>query len=144
MPMGTASRQQQLMTNGIGDSSSPTGNVANYTSYTNGDHRSHADDNRAAHADASPTRPTSRGVSSVTSSQGRPSTSGGQTASTSIGTNTGSSSMDLVTIQQRPGSNGTELNATPAMRHGFAEAYSSEEYLTMLEQVHRFSQHDLS
>jgi len=42
----------------------------------------------------------------------------------------------------RPNSNGTDLAQPPAMRHGFADAYSSEEYLHMLEQVH-FSNRDI-
>jgi hypothetical protein len=37
--------------------------------------------------------------------------------------------------QSRPESSGTELAPQPVMRHGFADAYSSEEYLNMLEQV---------
>jgi hypothetical protein len=40
-----------------------------------------------------------------------------------------------VTQQARPSSNGVDVAPPPAMRHRFAEAYSSEEYLTMLEQV---------
>ena len=38
-------------------------------------------------------------------------------------------------VQGKPESNATDGTPHPAMRHGFAEAYSSEEYLTMLEQV---------
>jgi hypothetical protein len=44
-------------------------------------------------------------------------------------------SPSSIVMVSRPASSGTDGIALPTMRHGFGEAYSSEEYLTMLEQV---------
>lgn len=126
--MGTtgtaAARQQPLITNGLGGPSQ----------YTNGDYRQTGD--------SSPTRPVSQGlISSSISNQSRPNTSGAQsnsTTNTNISNHHHSPSLrPLLGGGQpaRPGSTGTDVVPQPAMRHGFAEAYSSEEYLTMLEQV---------
>ena len=124
--MGTIAQ----MPDGIGDSSRQ--NYSMFSAYTNGESSrwNGTDDRIASHGEESPSRPTSQGVVSATSSQSRPNTSQGMTSSTSTLANG-------VQGQQRPGSNGTDVAPPPAMRHGFAEAYSSEEYLTMLEQVYR-------
>ena len=122
---GTAAvRQQPLITNGLGGPSQ----------YTNGDYRQTND--------SSPTRPLSQSlISSSTSNQSRPNTSGAQsnsTTNTNISNHHSSPSLRPLLgggQQPRPGSTGTDVVPQPAMRHGFAEAYSSEEYLTMLEQV---------
>jgi hypothetical protein len=128
MPMGTIAQ----MPDGIGDSSRQ--NYSMFSAYTSGESSRwngthYPDDRIASHGDESPSRPTSQGVVSATSSQSRPNTSQGMTSSTSTLPNG-------VQGQQRPGSNGTDVASPPTMRHGFAEAYSSEEYLTMLEQVY--------
>lgn len=129
MPMGTIAH----MANGIGDTSRQ--NYSTYSAYTNGDstrwNGSHYPDDRITtqYSDGNASRPTSQGVVSATSSQSRPNTSQGMSSSTSTVTSGNQA-------QQRPGSNGTDIAPPPAMRHGFAEAYSSEEYLTMLEQVY--------
>ena len=74
-------------------------------------------------------RPLSQGAVSASAISGhsRPNTSSGGTS--------GILAMTPTTPQMRPGSTGTDVGGAPTMRHGFAEAYSSEEYLTMLEQV---------
>lgn len=128
MPMGTIAH----MANGVGDSSRQ--NYSTYSAYTNGDstrwNGSQYPDDRitSQYTDGASSRPTSQGVVSTTSGQSRPNTSQGMANSTSTITSG-------TQVQQRPGSNGTDVVPPPAMRHGFAEAYSSEEYLTMLEQV---------
>jgi len=129
-------RHQQQMTNGVGNASSSKSSA----SFTNGNYRQSIDDktySSSSHGDqaSNASRPTSQGVTSSSSGQSRPNTSGEQMSLTS--TITASPSKDLV-HQQRPGSAGTDIGGQPAMRHGFAEAYSSEEYLTMLEQVFQF------
>jgi hypothetical protein len=126
--MGTIAQ----MPDGVGDSSRQ--NYSAFSAYTNGESARwngthYPDDRIVSHGEGSPSRPTSEGVVSATSSQSRPNTSQGMTSSTSTFTTGGQG-------QQRPGSNGTDIAPPPAMRHGFAEAYSSEEYLTMLEQVY--------
>jgi hypothetical protein len=122
-------QHRQQTVNGVGNPSSSKP----LTQYANGDYRPLSDDNKGppfSDADTSTSRPESQGLTSL-SSQSRPNTSGEQVNSANT---TGSPSKDIIP-QQRPGSAGTDIGAPPAMRHGFAEAYSSEEYLTMLEQV---------
>jgi hypothetical protein len=110
------------------------------SAYTNGDyggvgHRwtsSHADDRIVSHGlatDTNESRPASQSAGSATSggAQSRPTTSQGMVSTLS---------NSLVPNMSRPESSGTELAPQPVMRHGFADAYSSEEYLNMLEQVH--------
>lgn len=129
------------LTNGTGPLPKPSSPSA----YTNGDYAprwtsNRYPDDRISHgfgassgdstADDSASRPLSQGVGSTNSGgQSRPSTSQGMNSST----------VDSLAIspavQGRPESSGTDGLPHPAMRHGFAEAYSSEEYLTMLEQV---------
>ena len=104
--------------------------------YTNGDSSEYKDNTRISHGtggDPAESRPVSQGVASATSSgQSRPATSQGTSAAAA------SSAMAMTSYTLgRPGSTGTDVASPPAMRHGFAEAYSSEEYLTMLEQVSR-------
>ena len=117
---------------GAGDP--PRQNYSSFSAYTNGDssHKWNASqfpDDRISHGEGTTSRPVSQGVVSASSSPSRPATSQGTANST--GTANGTQG------QGRPGSNGTDVAPPPAMRHGFAEAYSSEEYLTMLEQVFR-------
>lgn len=116
--------------------------------YTNGDYAhqwaaSHYPDDRISQADSNSapssthpgeniaSRPASRGASS-SATPSRPTTSHDGAAA---GLATASSSSASAIVVARPESSGTDGAAHPAMRHGFAEAYSSEEYLTMLEQV---------
>ena len=116
--------------------------------YTNGDHAhqwtaSHYPDDRISQADSNSapssthpgeniaSRPASRGASS-SATPSRPTTSHD---STGAGLAPTSSSSTGAIVVARPESSGTDGAVHPAMRHGFAEAYSSEEYLTMLEQV---------
>jgi hypothetical protein len=116
--------------NGAGEPSRQ--NYSSFSAYTNGDgshkwNSSQYPDDRISHGDGTASRPVSQGVVSSSSNPSRPTTSQG--ASSSTATTNGTQG------QARPGSNGTDVAQPPAMRHGFAEAYSSEEYLTMLEQV---------
>lgn len=118
--------------NGVGESSRQ--NYSSFSAYTNGDsshkwNTSQYPDDRISHGDGTVSRPVSQGVVSSSSNPSRPTTSQGTTNSTTTTNGTQG--------QGRPGSNGTDVAQPPAMRHGFAEAYSSEEYLTMLEQVFR-------
>jgi hypothetical protein len=139
MPMGTVGH----LTNGAG----PSAKQSSPTAYTNGDYTprwtsNQYPDDRISHgfgassgdtstAGDSTSRPLSQGVGSNNSGgQSRPSTSQGMN----------SSALAITPlVQGRPGSSGTDSAPHPAMRHGFAEAYSSEEYLTMLEQVVPYS-----
>jgi hypothetical protein len=108
------------------------------SAYSNGDatatHRWAHPDHRISHGGSGgaqvgdESRPASQGVGSTTSGQSRPATSQGMS-------NHSTTPSAVASSQGRPGSTGTDVAPTPAMRHGFAEAYSSEEYLTMLEQV---------
>ena len=92
-------------------------------------------DDRISHGDSGgpseDIRPLSQGERSTNNGNGqsRPATSGAIS----------SSALNPVAITPavhgRPESSGTDGAPQPVMRHGFAEAYSSEEYLTMLEQV---------
>jgi len=113
------------------------------SAYTNGDYggvgqrwtSSHADDRIVSHGlvtDTNESRPASQGAGSATSggAQSRPTTSQGIVSTSS------NSLVPNMAAQSRPESSGTELAPQPVMRHGFADAYSSEEYLNMLEQVH--------
>jgi hypothetical protein len=108
--------------------------------YTNGDYEHtvwtlhHHPDDRISQpgtdsvaSDNVHSRPASRGTSSGSAAHSRPTTSHEETATTNH-TSTG-------IVATRPESSGIDGSVHPAMRHGFAEAYSSEEYLTMLEQV---------
>jgi hypothetical protein len=72
-------------------------------------------------------RPGSRGTSSGSAGHSRPTTSHEEAARTNP--------TSTAIVATRPESSGIDASVHPAMRHGFAEAYSSEEYLTMLEQV---------
>ena len=138
MPMGTVGH----LTNGTG----PLPKQSSLSAYTNGDYAprwtsNQYPDDRISHgvgasrgdttsAGDSTSRPLSQGVGSTNSSgQSRPSTSQG------MNTSTLTSTALTPAIQGRPESSGTDVAPNPAMRHGFAETYSSEEYLTMLEQV---------
>jgi hypothetical protein len=137
MPMGTVGH----LTNGTTTTTTTTTTSlsnqphSSYSAYTNGDYgqrwTSHPDDRISSHgarADMSESRPVSQGGGSAGSGgQSRPPTSQAMIST---------SSAPLVTpILSRPESSGTDLAPQPHMRHGFAEAYSSEEYLNMLEQV---------
>ena len=130
------------LTNGTG----PLSKQSSPSAYTNGDYAprwtsNQYPDDRISHGDGgssgditaagdSTSRPLSQGVGSVNSGgQSRPSTSQGMNSST----------VNSTAVQGRPDSSGTDGAPHPAMRHGFAEAYSSEEYLTMLEQVVPYS-----
>jgi hypothetical protein len=109
--------------------------------YTNGDYEQHHawtqhhhPDDRisqpgtdSAASDNVHSRPASRGTSSGSAAHSRPATSH-EDAGTTNQTST-------AIVATRPESSGLDASVHPAMRHGFAEAYSSEEYLTMLEQV---------
>lgn len=112
-----------------------------YSAYTNGDYggqrwtsTSHSDDRITSHgagADMNESRPASQGAGSAASGgQSRPTTSQGMVST--------SSNSVVPAMQSRPESSGTEAAPQPQMRHGFDVAYSSEEYLNMLEQVHFF------
>jgi hypothetical protein len=115
---------------------------SNLAAYTNGDYTprwtsSQFPDDRISHGvssgdtgDSSSSRPLSQGVESATTS--RPATSQGMNSTTPTST---TASAVTPALPGRPESSGTDVGPHPAMRHGFAEAYSSEEYLTMLEQV---------
>jgi hypothetical protein len=119
---------------------------SSFSAYTNGvDYSiprwnpSQFPDDRMSHgatADASDSRPVSQGVGSAASGQSRPTTSQGMNNALSTMT-----AAVTPAAQGGPESSWTDVAPPPTMRHGFAEAYSSEEYLTMLEQVcavHRF------
>jgi hypothetical protein len=80
-------------------------------------------------AETTLSRPGSRGASSSVG-HSQPTTSHDTTAGIAI-MNLSSNAV----VVARPESSGNDGPVQPAMRHGFAEAYSSEEYLTMLEQV---------
>jgi hypothetical protein len=143
MPMGT-----------VGHVSNGTANLSRQShpsfvsAYTNGDYAgagqrwtssSHPDDRIVSHGpgtDTNESRPASQGAGSATSggAQSRPTTSQGMVSTSSLPL------VHAVTARSRPESSGTELAPQPVMRHGFADAYSSEEYLNMLEQVHSPSQ----
>lgn len=138
MPMGTVGH----LANGTAGflTKQQTHRRPSFSAYTNGfDYStprwtsSQFPDDRTSHgttADASDSRPVSQGVGSTTSGQSRPATSQGMsTASSTMAAAAASAAHG------RPESSGTDIATPPAMRHGFAEAYSSEEYLTMLEQV---------
>jgi len=108
---------------------------SSFSAYTNGDYGGQrwitSDDRMVSHgdgADVNESRPVSQGAGSAASiGQSRP--------PTSQGVNSASSNSVITAIQSRPESSGTELAPQPQMRHGFDIAYSSEEYLNMLEQV---------
>jgi hypothetical protein len=128
MPAGTVGH---LPDAGSGNGPSPKRQTS-LSAYTNGDDAQHwtfivnPNDRTSSHGtigDATESRPVSQGVISVISGQSRPNTGQDMT--------TGAASSAIT----RPESSGTDAPPPPAMRHGFAEAYSSEEYLTMLEQV---------
>ena len=131
--MGTVGQ----LTNGTaGLSKQPHPSLSAYTNGDYGNHSqrwtsSHPDDRTASHgvgADTSESRPASQSAGSATSgAQSRPTTSQGMASAVS--------SSLVPGAQARPESSGTELAPQPQMRHGFADAYSSEEYLNMLEQV---------
>ena len=139
MPMGTVGH----LTNGTG----PLPKQSSPSAYTNGDYAprwtsNQYPDDRISHAVGassggtgdSTSRPLSQGMGSTNSGgQSRPSTSQGMNSSTV------NSLAITPAVQGRPESSGTDVAPHPAMRHGFAEAYSSEEYLTMLEQVVPYS-----
>lgn len=121
MPMGTISHRAD----GSSDSTAPR--RQSFTAYTNADSAqrwaaSQQPDDR--NVDTNGSRPGSQGMQSNTTGTSRPSTG-----------NALADSMTSPAVQPRPGSSGVDIAPPPAMRHRFAEAYSSEEYLTMLEQV---------
>jgi hypothetical protein len=123
MPMGTISHRAD------GSSDSTVPRRQSFTAYTNADtaHRwtaSQQPDDRKSNVDTNGSRPGSQGMQSNTTGTSRPSTANALT-----------DSMTSPAVQPRPGSSGVDMAPPPAMRHRFAEAYSSEEYLTMLEQV---------
>ena len=120
MPMGTVGH----LINGGNSIPRLSQSQSTYYAYTNGDSTAYPDDNRISHNDAASSRPVSQGVSS-SGTQSRPATSQGPNAPPTSATS----------VVGRPGSTETDVASSPTMRHGFAEAYSSEEYLTMLEQV---------
>jgi hypothetical protein len=123
MPMGTIGHR----VDGSSDSTAPR--RQSFTAYTNADTAqrwtaSQQADDRKSNADTNSSRPGSQGMQSNTTGTSRPSTGNALT-----------NSMTSPVLQPRPGSSGVDIAPPPAMRHRFAEAYSSEEYLTMLEQV---------
>ena len=129
MPMGTIAH----LTNSAGEPAKQ--NYSSFSAYTNGDslqlQKWNAED-RISHGDGTGDRPVSQGVIAAGSSSSPSSRSTtGQGPANSMATAAPSGTQS----QARPGSSGTDVAPPPAMRHGFAEAYSSEEYLTMLEQV---------
>jgi len=95
--------------------------------------RSPVDDPRS-HGDSTPdTAPEDyalRHANHTQSSAQRPPTNPADSLS-----NAKTTSSSSIVMVSRPESSGNDGIALPAMRHGFGEAYSSEEYLAMLEQV---------
>jgi hypothetical protein len=129
MPMGTLGRlPSETEDNPENDRSSHqhmNGELSINSRRWNSDHPSSGNSPILQKAEFPYTGIESRPVSHGTLSLSRPNTSSGDVLPVTPPTATNA----------RPASTGTDMAPTPAMRHGFAEEYSSEEYLRMLEQV---------